>query len=196
VRSGTPARQQPPDLVEQARFELLVHASRSRSASAPWWQAQRDGHHLHVRAERRHGVGEVRRQRLAGLEVHLERADDPLAIPRLDALGRRRIDARSRRAGAPRRSAGQPIQPGAQRRIVLAGARERGRASARGSRTPSRRRGSAPAARVNLPIAPRRVAREVRRVVLGRRRHDVDEVMGMPRRSDTGTLSVPMSKPR
>ena len=40
------------------------------------------------------GLGEVRRQRPAGQQIDLERANEPLAIARLDAARRLRIDAR------------------------------------------------------------------------------------------------------
>ena len=76
--SGMPAREQRRHLVEQARARTArrrggSRARRSRPPAAPSAIAQ----HVDV-GDRRRGVGEVLRQRPAGQEEHLQRADHPL----------------------------------------------------------------------------------------------------------------------
>ena len=111
-------------------------------------------------------VSEVRGQRLAGLEEHLERPDEPLAIPRLDALGRCRVDAGAPSGGAaPRHACGHDLQPCAQRGVLARAGKQSARQRAKveaGAADQDRHA----AACVDVVDCARRIAGKVRRGVL------------------------------
>ena len=120
----------------------------------------------------------MRRQRPAREKEHFERADDALQIARLDARGRRRVDAaqhavQRRNAAPPGNRLEAPAQGGVATRSGKQAARER--AIVEPGPAHDHRQ---PAATVNVANGRRRVACVVgRRVLLGRL-GDVDEMMG------------------
>ncbi len=127
--------------------------------------------------QRRHGVGEVRRERPARQRVDLERANHPLAIGGLNARGRRGIHARQHAGAARRRRAARhPFQPRPQGRIGRRSGKQPAREGAEveaGAADEDRQ----PAAPVDVADGRRRVAREPRGGVLVGGIDDVDEVV-------------------
>ncbi len=157
----------------------------TRSAVSAAGSRRRQRHDLAVGDQRR-CLGEMRRQRLAGCEIHLERAHQPFAISRHDSRGRLGIDPLQHAMQAfGALSIGHPVEARSQA-LVSARTRETARGSARGSRNRCLRRESAVSrgrgcreSRVRRPrrIAPRCRPRSDRRC----------------RSGDAGCLAAPRS---
>ena len=125
------AGEQPPDLVHEAPPELLIDAARHALGGQRRGNAQPDGDHA-TEVERRDRLGEMRRQRTAGEEVHLERAHEADAIPRLNPSAPipDRLAATMRHRNSTPRRAAMPLRR-ARRSSSRPGAGNRPRVSAR-----------------------------------------------------------------
>jgi hypothetical protein len=135
-------------------------------------------------------------QGLACQEVDLQRADDALAIAGLDARGRFAVHA-LQQAMQARHAAplGNPVEPRTHRDIRAGAWKETAHQGAI-VETGAADENRPMAACVDAVDRRHRVAHVACGSVFIGWLDDVDEVMRNPRRSDTGTLSVPISKPR